>query len=95
MSAPDEATGSRGEVEALAFIKALVGAWDCCGTCAGGVLAQRDRALRAAERERIAQAIEATRRGGHSATSYGSAYRDGWHDATDEAARIARFGVTR
>jgi hypothetical protein len=29
--------------EAVAFIRALVNAWDCCGTCAGGVLAKRDR----------------------------------------------------
>ena len=28
---------------ATTFIKALVAAWDCCGTCAGGVLAKRDR----------------------------------------------------
>lgn len=39
--------------EAVDFIKRLVGAWDCCGTCAGGVLAAHDaevaaRALREA-----------------------------------------------
>jgi hypothetical protein len=79
MTAPDEATGSRGEVEAAAFIKALIGAWDCCGTCAGGVLAKRDRALRAAERERIAQAIEAE---ADKYRYHGHGYR--------HAARIAR-----
>lgn len=35
-----------GEVEGAAFIKRLVGAWDCCGTCAGGVLAVHARATR-------------------------------------------------
>lgn len=43
------------DVEAVAFIKRLVGAWDCCGTCAGGVLASRDTA----QRTRIAAAIRA------------------------------------
>lgn len=33
--------------DAVAFIKRLINAWDCCGTCAGGVLAARDRAMRA------------------------------------------------
>ena len=30
------------------FIRALIGAWDCCGTCAGGVLLRRDRERMAA-----------------------------------------------
>lgn len=30
------------------FIKRLEGAWDCCATCAGGVLAERDARVRAA-----------------------------------------------
>jgi hypothetical protein len=29
------------------FIRSLFGAWDCCGTCAGGVLARHDREVRA------------------------------------------------
>lgn len=29
------------------FTKRLIGAWDCCGTCAGGVLAERDRRIKA------------------------------------------------
>ena len=29
--------------EAAAFIRSLVGAWDCCATCAGGVLLRHDR----------------------------------------------------
>jgi hypothetical protein len=33
------------ETPAVEFIRALTRAWDCCGTCAGGVLAQRDRPL--------------------------------------------------
>lgn len=33
--------------EAVEFIKRLVGAWDCCGTCAGGVLAAHDRSVAA------------------------------------------------
>lgn len=28
---------------AVGFIRRLLNAWDCCGTCAGGVLAERDR----------------------------------------------------
>lgn len=39
---------SDAQQEAVTFIRALVGAWDCCGTCAGGVLAKRDRQLKAA-----------------------------------------------
>jgi hypothetical protein len=39
----------------------LVEARKCCGTCAGGVIADRDRLILAGERERIAQAIEAAR----------------------------------
>ena len=42
----DETNPDHGEP--LEFIRRLVGAWDCCGTCAGGVLAQRDRAREAA-----------------------------------------------
>ena len=30
------------------FIKRLEGAWDCCATCAGGLLADRDARVRAA-----------------------------------------------
>jgi hypothetical protein len=56
--------GEREEVEArrmeaVAFIKRLVGAWDCCGTCAGGVLAVHDERVRASERERLAGEVEA------------------------------------
>ena len=35
------------DTEGVEFVKALVGAWDCCGTCAGGVLLQHDRAVAA------------------------------------------------
>ena len=42
-------------------IQRIVNAWDCCGTCVGGVLAAHDRAtadrVRREEGERIAQAI--------------------------------------
>lgn len=31
------------EETTVEFIRRLVAAWDCCGTCAGGVLAERDR----------------------------------------------------
>lgn len=36
--------------DAVDFVKRLVGAWDCCATCAGGVLAAHDAEVR--ERER-------------------------------------------
>jgi hypothetical protein len=29
------------------FIRKLLGAWDCCGICAGGVLARYDRQIKA------------------------------------------------
>ncbi len=35
-------------VEAVDFIRRLMSAWECCATCAGGVLGQRDRARQAA-----------------------------------------------
>ena len=44
--------------EAAAFIRSLVGAWDCCATCAGGVLLRHDR-------ERMAQAWDEAVRSAH------------------------------
>ena len=58
-------TGTSEDVEAPNIVQRIVNAWDCCGTCAGGVLARyvadREAAARADERERVAQAIEAER----------------------------------
>lgn len=57
--------------DAASFIRALVGAWDCCATCAGGVLLRHDR-------ERMAQAWDE----GHATCcddrcfSDGNPYRD-------------------
>ena len=42
--------------DATGFIKALVGAWDCCGTCAGSVLARHDARVR---REALLEAADA------------------------------------
>jgi hypothetical protein len=59
MTAPDPTAGEPN------IVQRIVNAWDCCGTCAGGVLARhmadQKAAARTEERERIAQAIEAER----------------------------------
>jgi hypothetical protein len=83
----EPATASRHEggradgVEALAFIRALVNAWDCCGTCAGGVLAKRDR-------ERDAQRDAAAEQRGRedNADHHGMCYV---HGSESLAARLA------
>lgn len=86
---PAQPAAPSGDVEALPavqFVKRLVGAWDCCGTCAGGVLAAHDAEVRAnAAREtaeRIAGAIEDEQ----FATGLNWKARDAFADA----ARIAR-----
>lgn len=47
-----------GDMEPSA-VRRIVGAWDCCGTCAGGVLASLLRKAGDERAEQIAQAIEA------------------------------------
>lgn len=58
------------ENEGVAFIRSLLGAWDCCGTCAGGVLLKR-------ERQRMALAFD---EGWNASADYMSASYDGPDD---------------
>ena len=53
-SAPD----TEAQRELFAWGKRLNGAWSCCGTCWGGVLAEHDRALRTAHDAVLAQLAE-------------------------------------
>lgn len=73
-------TADRAQVDtdAVDFIRRLVGAWDCCGTCAGGLLAEHDRQRNAAllaEVESIrAKVADAYDEGAKAASPYGGAY---------------------
>lgn len=49
-TSPPADTASTGAVEAPNIVQRIVNAWDCCGTCAGGILAAHDAAT--AERVR-------------------------------------------
>ena len=44
--------------EGVAFIRRLFDAWDCCGTCAGGVLLARIRNERAAALREAADELD-------------------------------------
>lgn len=70
--------------DAIAFIRKLVGAWDCCGTCAGGVLAEHDRQVRRAVAEEIAVECESNIDWSNGRNNYGD------NEGYEHAARIAR-----
>ena len=63
------------------FIRRLVSAWECCATCAGGVLLRHDRAVRAGALEDAAGFLATTMGIGRRS----SEYADGWYDAGNYA----------
>ena len=84
------------------IVKQVVNAWDCCGTCAGGVMAQHTRERIDAALEDAAQAIEAKYLGADFGRQYDgrespdaalhNAYNEGLQTAV-EAVRAQKRGA--
>jgi hypothetical protein len=100
MSAPDEATGSRGEVEAIDSlaqeIRRVDGKHELGAAALAEALMPWVAAQRAEERERIAQAVEATYLGADFGRSYDgrespdAALHHAYDEGLQDAARVAR-----
>jgi hypothetical protein len=89
---PSEADPETGDEPNI--VQRIVNAWDCCGTCAGGVLASHDAAtadrVRREVAEGIAAAIEARQTFAHGNNPTSEAHVLGFGTMRRLAARIAR-----